>query len=162
MNHSDLSFPSMTQHVQHLPSSMHIVTQHFTALSRMHACGEISQCERLGELGADPSSPPGLQPNNDMHKLTMIQSSLAKAQTAHGCNFRACPFQVFSAGNGGASLLFNSIHSCRHWQELIWPILLRRFSSWLPYHSARCLHKPITLVLAAFNSVLALVRWTTH
>ena len=99
MNHSDLSFPSMTQHVQHLPSSMHIVTQHFTALSRMHACGEISQCERLGELGADPSSPPGLQPNNDMHKLTMIQSSLAKAQTAHGCNFRACPFQVFSAGS---------------------------------------------------------------
>ena len=105
MNHSDLSFPSMTQHVQHLPSSMHIVTQHFTALSRMHACGEISQCERLGELGADPSSPPGLQTNNDMHKRTMIQSSLAKAQTAHGCNFRASPFQVFSAGNRGANLL---------------------------------------------------------
>ena len=64
MIHSDLSFHSMTQHVQHLPSSMHlIVTQHFTALLRKHACGEVSQCERLGELGADPSSPPGLQPS---------------------------------------------------------------------------------------------------
>ena len=41
---------------------------------------------------------------SDMH-LTMIQNLLANAQTAHGCNFRAAPFQVFSAGNRGVTLL---------------------------------------------------------